>query len=44
MEFFFGICIARISSAINFMIHAMHALGALYLSNPDISVENAIIC
>ena len=36
MESFFGICIARMSSAINFMIHAMHALRVLYLDNPKI--------
>ena len=36
MESFFGICIARMSSSINFMIHAMHALGVLYLDNPKI--------
>ena len=32
----FGVCIARMSSAINFMIHAMHTLGVLYLDNPKI--------
>jgi DDE superfamily endonuclease len=36
MKSFFGICIARMSSLINFMIHAMHALGVLYLDNPEI--------
>ena len=36
MEPFFGICIARMSSAINVMPHAMHALGVLYLDNPKI--------
>jgi DDE superfamily endonuclease len=36
MDLFFGICIARMSSSINFMIHGMHALGVLYLANPEI--------
>ena len=36
MESFFGICIARMSSAIHFMIHSMHALGVLCLDNPKI--------
>ena len=36
MESFFGICKSRMLSAINFMIHAMHALGVHYLDNPKI--------
>ena len=36
MESFSKVCIARMSSAINFMIQAMHALAALYLDNPKI--------
>ena len=36
MESFFGICIARMSLSINFMIHAMRALGVLYLDNAEI--------
>ena len=36
MELFFGIRIARMSSSIHFMIHAMHALGVLYLDNLEI--------
>ena len=36
MESYFGIRIARMSSAINFMIHAMHALGVLYLDNSEL--------
>ena len=35
-EIFFGTHIARMSSSINFMIHVMHALGVLYLDNPEI--------
>ena len=29
IESIFGICIAKMSSAINFTIHAMHAIGVL---------------
>ena len=36
MELFFGTCIEGMSSSINFMIHAMHALGVLYLDNLEI--------
>ena len=36
MESFFGICRARMSSSINFVIHTMHALGVLYLDSPEI--------
>jgi hypothetical protein len=36
MESWFGIWIARSSSSFNFMIHAMHKLGVLYLGNPEI--------
>ena len=36
MESFFGIFIARMSSSTYFIIHAMHALGVLYLDNPEI--------
>ena len=39
---FFGVCIARISSAINIMLHAMHALGVLYLDNPKIFHERML--
>ena len=34
MEFFLGICIARMLSTMKLMISAMHALGVLYLDNP----------
>ena len=40
MESFFGICTDRMASAINFMIHAMHALGVLYLDNPKILISS----
>jgi hypothetical protein len=36
IELFFGIHIARMSSSINFMIHAMHTLEVLYLGNAEI--------
>ena len=36
MESLFGNCIDRMSSAIDFMIHAMHALGVLYCNNLEV--------
>ena len=36
MESFFGICIARMLSTMSFVISTMHAVGVLYLDNPNI--------